>query len=48
MKVVVHGRHVTGDLSFSPEMGALSREPNRIEHNVLVDLQEHMGDSDEA
>ncbi|KAJ8431351.1 hypothetical protein Cgig2_002074 [Carnegiea gigantea] len=46
MKAVVHSRHVTGDLNFFPAMGALGGQRNRIEQNVLVDLEEHMGDSD--
>ncbi|KAJ8438216.1 hypothetical protein Cgig2_011578 [Carnegiea gigantea] len=48
MKVMVHDRHAIGDLSFFPAMGASGSQRNRIEHNVPMDFEEHMGDSDEA
>ena len=48
MKAVVHGKHATGDLNFFPVMGALGSQWNRIEQNVLVDLEEHIGASDKA
>lgn len=48
IKAMVHGRHATGDLSFSLTMGASSNQRHEIQHNAPVDLQEHMSDSDEA
>ena len=48
IKAVVHGRHATGDLSFSPAMGASGSQPRPVPQNSAVDLEEHVGDSDEA
>ena len=42
IKAVMHGRHATGDFSFSPTMGAFGSERRP------VDLEEHVGDSNEA
>ncbi|KAJ8444294.1 hypothetical protein Cgig2_029707 [Carnegiea gigantea] len=48
IKAVVHGRHATGDLSFSPVMRASSSQRRLVQQNLAVDLEEHVGDSDEA
>jgi len=48
IKAVVHGRHATGGLSFSPAMGASGSRWRPPQQNLAVDLEEHVGDSDEA
>lgn len=48
IKAVAHGRHATGDLSFSLAMGASGSERCRVQQDLAVDLEEHVGDSDEA
>ncbi|KAJ8424846.1 hypothetical protein Cgig2_009134 [Carnegiea gigantea] len=48
IKVVVHGRHATSDLSFSLAMGASGSRRRPVQQNLAVDLEEHVGDSDEA
>ena len=48
IKAVVYGRHATGDLSFSPAMGASGSRRRPVQQNLAVDLEEHVGDSDEA
>ncbi|KAJ8432992.1 hypothetical protein Cgig2_029442 [Carnegiea gigantea] len=48
IKAVVHGRHATSDLSFSPVMGASGSRHRPVQQNLAVDLEEHVGDSDEA
>lgn len=48
IKAMVHGRHATGDLSFSPAMGASGSQRRGVQQNLPVDLQEHMGDRDQV
>lgn len=48
MEAVFHGRHATGEMGFSPMMVASASQVNRKNKNVASDLEEHMGDSDEA
>lgn len=48
IKSVVHGRHATGDSNFSPATGASGNRRRPVQQNLVVDLEEHVGDSDEA
>ncbi|KAJ8446922.1 hypothetical protein Cgig2_013223 [Carnegiea gigantea] len=48
MKAVVCGRHATSELSFSLVIGASGSQPNRMEQNVSLDLEDRMGNSAEA
>ena len=48
IKAVVHGRHATGNLSFSPAMDASSSQWCPVQQNLAVGLEEHAGNSDEA
>ncbi|KAJ8438316.1 hypothetical protein Cgig2_018796 [Carnegiea gigantea] len=47
-KAVVHGTHATRDFSFSPAMGSSGSERCLAQQDLAVDLEEHVGDSDEA
>ncbi|KAJ8432029.1 hypothetical protein Cgig2_026732 [Carnegiea gigantea] len=48
IKAVLHGRHVTGNLSFSQAMDAFGSKRRPVQQNLAVDSEERMGDSDEA
>ncbi|KAJ8419782.1 hypothetical protein Cgig2_006923 [Carnegiea gigantea] len=48
IKAAVHGKHANGDLSFSPAMGASGSQRRPVQQNLVVDLEEHVGDSDET
>jgi len=43
-----HGRHATGEMSFSPGMVASHSNVNERMKGLVVDTQEHVGDSDDG
>jgi len=43
-----HGRHATGEMSFSPGMVASRSNVNARMKGLAVDTQEHVGDSDDG